>query len=68
MPSLTVGGSLAVAEQRRAAQRPVLRRLNAPQLQREDEVQVGAARFLVNWTRVKAERPAGRPLTVGHVG
>lgn len=44
-------------------------RLNAPQLQREDEVQVGPTRLLVDRTRVQGDRPpAGGPLTVGHVG
>lgn len=63
-------GSLAVAEQRGASQRPVLRRLDAPQLQREDEVQVGPTWFLIDRTRVQADRPptAGLSPIVGHVG
>lgn len=66
----TAFGSLAVAEQRGASQRPALGRLHAPQLQGEDEVQVGASRLLVDGTRVQADRPSAArgTLTVGHVG
>ncbi len=66
-----IGGSLAVTEQRRSSQCPVLRRLHAPQLQRENEVQVGPTRLLVDGTQVQADRPATTarlPLTVRHVG
>lgn len=56
--------SLAVAEQRGAAERPVLGRLDAAQTHREDVVQVCAARLFVNGTGVKAEAA----FTVGHVG
>lgn len=66
-----VRASLAVAEQRGTSQRPVFSRLNAPQPQREDEVQVGPTRLLVDRTRVQGDRPTtttGGPLTVGHVG
>lgn len=66
-----VTASLAVAEQRGTSQRPVLGRLNAPQLQREDEIQVGPTWLLVDRTRVQGDRPATAtlwPLTVSHVG
>lgn len=66
-----VTASLAVAEQRGTSQRPVLDRLNAPQLQREDEVQVGPTWLLVDRTGVQGDRPATAavwPLTVSHVG
>ena len=65
------GASLAVAEQRGPPQGPVLGGLQAPQLQKEDEVEVGATRFLIDRTGVQADRPptpAGGQLAVGHVG
>lgn len=64
-------GSLAVAEQRGASQRPVLGRPDAPQAQPEDKVQVGATRLLVDGTRVQRDRPSPAtrgPPAVGHVG
>lgn len=49
----------------------MLGRLDAPQLQPEDEVQVGPTRLLVDGTRVQRERPSTAtrgPPAVGRVG
>lgn len=45
----------------------MLHRLHTPELQREDEVEVGATWLLIDRTRVQADCPR-QTLTVSHVG